>query len=97
MPKFQVTRWQFQRIPRRELELRRYYLRGVAAAFDTDPDTLEAWLSGRTPVPAWIPALAINAYRIPPPPAPRVPILVRWILLTVVAGAAAVLALARWG
>lgn len=99
------------RVSRRERELRRYYLRAVvqrmgryydpatydlAGAFATDPATLADWLSGRTPAPAWIPALAISAYGIaPPPPAPRIPRLVRWILLTVAAGAGAVLALSR--
>jgi len=98
-----------KRISRRERRRRLYYLRAILnrpvfptnplewpALFNTDVATLTRWLTLAEPIPEWIPALAIAAYRIgPPPPEPRIPRLVRWILLVVAAGAGAVLGLAR--
>jgi hypothetical protein len=98
-------------VSRRERRRRLYYLRAVigrmaavtgpdhdfAAAFAVDRATLDRWLQEREAAPAWIPQLATQAYRVPPPPPKpsRIPLLVGILVGVVLLGAAAVFWLGR--
>jgi hypothetical protein len=99
----------FNRVSRRERRRRLYFLRAMiarmrdvagdpdydlAAAFDIDPRTLRRWLEAREPVPAWVVAIAVRAYRIPEPlQRSRTPLVVA-ILATIGAGVLVSLGLA---
>jgi len=94
------------RVSRRERRRRLYFLRAMcarmlevandpdydlAAAFDVEPRLLHRWLQELEPVPAWVVAIAVRAYRIPEPPRrSRIPLLVGLTIGVVALGAIAV-------
>jgi hypothetical protein len=98
-----------KRVSRRERRRRLYYLlavvdriRGLAGpdvdlpgTFAVSDGRFNDWVQEREPVPAWIPQLAIQAYRVPPPPKPRSRPLLLWILAVVLGGLAVSLLLQR--